>query len=376
MKIGIITMHKVLNYGSALQAYALQKKIKDLGHEAEIIDYQYPNKFQYERGYPFSKNNIKQKIKDHIKIFLGKNVWYNRYKKFKVFWDEHFKLSKYYKDFETIHKNPPTGYDIYITGSDQVWNTRFAKGDTTFLLDFAPKDSVRVSYAASFANNEIAEEYKENFSHYLRKYKYISVRENNGSKILKDIAGIESDVVLDPTFLLSNTEWNSLVELSKTYVELPQKKYILLYLLTYAHKPDNSIFELVEYLYKNKKYEVIVLGENHKLNVPYSFFEDIGPIDFIKIIRDAEFVITSSYHGVAFSINFNKKFFVVADNNASKDDRILTLLEKFSLQKRLFNKNTIISEINFDEELNIEDLLNIERKMSIKLLNESITRPL
>lgn len=129
--LGILTMHRVVNYGSALQAYATQRVIENMGYTCEIIDYMYPNAFQYQRGTSYTPITFKSKVSK----FFGLNPYWRKVNKFEKFYRDYFHLSPKYNCPEEINTNPPI-YRAYITGSDQVWNPVHTKGDLTFLLDF------------------------------------------------------------------------------------------------------------------------------------------------------------------------------------------------------------------------------------------------
>ena len=149
-------MHKALSYGSALQAYALQQKIQDMGYYVELIDYQYPNKM-----HKIKKHGIRNYIVK-IAFLLIQVIWgfpmLRKKRKFAKFYKTYYNLSKYYPTADTLAQDPPD-YDLYITGSDQVWNANFTKQDITFLLGFVGNGKSKISYAASFASSLFPDEY-------------------------------------------------------------------------------------------------------------------------------------------------------------------------------------------------------------------------
>ena len=154
-------MHSVVHHGSVLQAYATQELIRQLGHDAELIDYKYPNDWHYANGYPHLKGKITWKTK--IASTLGLRPQYRRAHKIRKFMRRYYNLSNHYLSPESLLSNPPH-YDIYIVGSDQVWNPRFMQGDTMFLLAFTPETSKRISLSSSFACKILPDENGEDLN--------------------------------------------------------------------------------------------------------------------------------------------------------------------------------------------------------------------
>src|SRR5690554_1151857 len=192
-KVGIATIHDIYNYGSILQAYATQKSIEKLGYDVEIIDYKYPNEY-HKRGSNVQnriKSFILNKTNEFLKNLLPKgktSVYKNNYKTFK---QKNYKLSSIrYNSQKELTENPPK-YDIYVSGSDQIWRPEFVKADKCFFLDFF-KEGKRISYASSFSSIKIPNEYSTIYSEYLARYNHLSTREESGVQIIKDLIGKES----------------------------------------------------------------------------------------------------------------------------------------------------------------------------------------
>lgn len=362
MKIGIITIHKIMNYGSALQAYALQNFLESkLGHDVEIIDYKFPNKFHRFQRY---KGLKKWKMKVHdLKMSLP---FVNRQKKknFQAFWRQFFHLTPLYKSQKAIRKACFT-YDIYITGSDQVWNTNTLCGDTVMMLDFAPEGSRKFAYGASFATTSLNQDYADVFKKYLFQYEEIGVRETTAIQILKDLGCKQSiELVCDPTLLLTCKEYMPLVE--KARISISEKPYILVYYLDYAFNPMPAIQEVLNTVYKKYGYRVIFINRPINGFVGESVtIKDIGPCEFVYLFHHSKFVITSSFHGTAFSIINRKPFYSIAPRTA--DSRISDLLKAIDLQSRL---------VYTDEQFYLEDnqdIYTVEIENNIESLrNKSI----
>lgn len=365
-KIGIITMHRINNYGSVLQAFALQYIIEKMGFDVRLIDYNYPNIFQYTRGVALPKNDWKAKV---IKGMSWLHP-YNRYDyKFQDFRNRYFKLSPYYKDFDAIHQKA-ISYDLYITGSDQVWNPKFTKGDTTFLLDFAEKNANKISYASSFSCTQLGKEYEAAYSELLAQYQAISVREWGGVELVKRLTGQQAVITVDPTLLLDDNAWKTVVSKRCRY----SKNYILLYVLSYSFNPIPYIYDLALYLSKELDLRIVVLGKHPYLS-KYKNIEsvlDAGPLEFLQLIENAVCVVTSSFHGTAFSVNYKKPVYAVV-NNKNDDDRISSFLSDVSLDKSIIPVGTPLETIPLDMNLEFSwNILNQKRKYSLSYLENAI----
>jgi len=329
--VGLITMHRVLNAGSALQAYALQRKVQDLGYQCEIIDYVFPNKKQID------KECFLASLKRYARVELSNLAWgfptRIRKKRFQNFYNRFYSLTpKMYTSPDDLHTDPPS-YDVYLTGSDQVWNPRHIKDDTTFFLSFCKKKTAaRISFASSFATNHIPDEYKKLYSRYLDSYNQISVRENTGVGIVAELTGKKAEVVCDPTLLLDGNQWSQLAELSSIKIKRP---YILAYVLSYSFNPYPQIDTMIDQLQKQVKMPVIYLnGRWADRKKGYgNVIKSAGPFEFLWLFQNADYVITTSLHGTAFALNFQKPFYSMIENS-KKDSRILSLLQLAGAQNR------------------------------------------
>lgn len=357
-KVGIITMHRVPNYGSVLQTYATYRKVLQLGYTPEIIDYQYPDSYHldcaasYENKSIVKKLTIKKCVKSVLRCIgllgIARAIVGFRAKrdcdKFYGFVNRMIFSSKYTK--KSILRNPPK-YDIYLTGSDQTWNPRYLYHDYSFLLNFAPKNARKISYAASFGSSAIGDEFKKEYSRLLKRYNSISVREGSGVKVVEELAARPALHVLDPTMLLSADEWkNEIVQKSK----FPEK-FIFCYCMNYVFDPFPQMLELLHHLsavvmnmpvlfHGGRQYWDVI--KNSDIEVVHGF----GPEEFLEIYDKASFVVTNSFHGVAFAINFQKDFFAVLNPNpTTTDDRVKDCLKTFDLENRGLN----LAEININD---------------------------
>lgn len=350
-RIGVITMHRVMNVGSVLQAYALCEKLNQLGVIAEIIDYQYPNEYHIEKRSTIL--NILRKLillPHRIKYFIlyKKTIQQQR---FNEFYERRMSLSKYYPSQEALRLAPPT-YDIYLTGSDQVWNHKCMKGDGTFFFDFVESAS-KASYAASFSSHNIPEHMRESYASYLKTYKYIGVREEEAVQLVGTLTNKDAVTVCDPTLLLTRDDYLKIAEDSKLYPS--QDPYILVYALSYAYNPYPQIEKVANYVKQMLGYKVVYLCANTVDH--YHLGRSItsaGPAEFIDLFLNAKFVVTSSFHGTAFAINFEVPFISVVPDDSKDDSRIMSILKILGLTNRAIGVNQelpsdISLDMNFDE---------------------------
>lgn len=361
-------MHRVINYGSILQAYALQKKVNQLGYDSEIIDYLYPPK----KKISYWKQAIMYLYRLGVDIFFG-GVLRRKKKRFDSFYKNNLVVSPKIYSKQIITEEPPV-YDIYMSGSDQVWNPNYIKDDTSFLLSFVPKGKKRVSYASSFAINEIPQEYSLLYKKELNKYHTISVRENTGINIVRKLTGCDAQVVCDPTLLLTRKEWDELANQSELKIK---EKYILVYVLSYMFNPYPEIYNIVDNVQKELgNIKVIYLtGKKEDMFRPNSrLIKDAGPNEFVYLFKNATFVITTSFHGTAFSLIYGKPVYGVVKSELTKDGRIPSLLSKVQCEKSIISyKSDIIS--NCDELLSqkcSESLLQQFREESESLLSNML----
>lgn len=366
MKAGIITMHKVPNYGSHLQAYALQEAVNDMGYDAELIDYKYPNEYHIARDKDLTKkklnlfNFIKSVLKSPITIF-NKIIFARQRKLFNDFEDKFFNLSCSYNSQEEIKKEKPV-YDIYITGSDQVWNPRFACGDDIYMCNFGDFSKSRIAYGASVAATNIPESMKSIYKENLSRYKAIGIRDFSSKQELENIIEKNIEVVCDPVFLLSSEAWHKLSERSK--FKLP-KKYILIYILTYSFEPYPQIIKIIEDVKNNLNLPVVYVNTSlrHYFQIkPYKNIFTASVPDFLKLFANASYVITTSFHGTAFSLIFHRQFLSII-NDSKKDSRISDLQKTVGLSNYTtmndYNSSLLGKQIDYNAiNANVEQMIH------------------
>ena len=237
-KVGIITLHRVVNYGSVLQTYALQEKVKELGHDVEIIDY-YPERLTLigmlkrikNKGDKFKKSFL---IRNTARVIIFPS-YLIRFHIFFSFLKKYIKMSSgTYKTHDEI-RNTKFDYDVYCTGSDQVWNSGWNEQfDYPYYLDFVPDDKKKIAYAASFGKSKLNDDEIELTKKYLSRYNNISLRELSGVKIVENLKIKNSVNVLDPTLLLNGEEWRKI-----SSNKFKNEDYILVYNLNRNKNIDN-----------------------------------------------------------------------------------------------------------------------------------------
>ncbi len=328
-RIGIATIHKSSNFGGSLQAYALYKYLESQGHSVEIIDLLRPvhDRFIYDNRYkPYrsTRYTLKNRILESAKKLLGRkdNKGYSSEaskQKFAEFFKD-IKYSKEYRKVRYIYKDAPK-YDIYISGSDQLWSPMHPFCIEPFFLTFAPEGSKKISYATSIGVTELTEREKADFKKWLASYEAISVREAEGKQLLDSfIKDKNVEVVADPTFLLDIEEWKSLATAPSI-----KENYILLFSLTNT-KP------LVDFAIRMSKESgkrlVILKGPLLDANSPdYVLDNNIGPREFLGYFDNADMVITDSFHGSVFSMLMGaKNFFSYIQPVSKTGSRITNLL--------------------------------------------------
>lgn len=357
-KVGIITVHRLPNWGSVMQGYALQKVIEKLGYNCECVDYIYPNEWHISKGC-WSPQHIS--LKNKIARFLG-----FRPPLLSSLVDEFIKnemnVSRCYRSYDEIHKNPPC-YDIYVSGSDQIWNWKTMYMDTTYLLDFAPKKSRIISYSSSFSVNTIPAEYRSIYINCLKRYDAISVRENGGNVLVSDLLNTNAKVVLDPTLLLNKEDWKQLEIKANWKSRLPEK-YILCYTLGYTYNPIPAMCKLLHSLQSKYNCPVIFIGR--KLSdydgdvFRFERNQGIGVYEFLWLVSHATVFATSSFHGTAFSVNLGTPFLSLVEKKEQSDDRISSFLKDMGLIDHLVTVKTEFEHLKHDETY---DVVSSQKKL-------------
>lgn len=358
-KVGIMTYFDFYNQGTMLQAYALEKKIIDYGYEAEIINYTLKDKnkplflkIKYKILHIFTYLKSTNK---YFYNFINKEKIHLRNNKYKEFLKNKIKLSKnIYNSEEELRKSPPE-YDIYMVGSDQTWNPYLQINSKAFYLDFVEDFEKKVTYAPSIGISNISEEKALEMKKYLVGIKHLSCRDYIGAELISKLVNRKVKKVLDPTLLINSNEWDKIIKKPN----IKDEKYILCYFLG----SNNTNIKFAEQLSKNVNIKIFYIYNDETVIDPKkSYLYDVGPSEFLYLIRNAEYVCTDSFHGTVFSIIYKKQFYSFTkkdDGEKSDNNRIYELLNEFKLKDRYINKSKIYDNINKRNEINYNEVYKI-----------------
>ncbi len=291
--IGILTFSTNTNYGSWLLSYALYKTVNNLGYDAELIRYYYPECDLHER---FSLAYIKELMKSNddikYKIVSMRNRLFRQIR-FEACYSRY--VNRTYRVSRTNIESLNKRYETFLIGSDTVWDNRYSGDTYTFFLDFAEKSKKRISFSASMGYKEVPVEKENIIKGCLQKFDYITVREDNTCRLLEKL-GIASSLVCDPTMLITPDNWKKIM--SKRLIS---EKYIILYIAD-----DYFLCKRAEKYAKSKGLKIVVISDNEPIIKGANRINDISPLDWISLIYYADKVFTGSYHAILFSIYFNK----------------------------------------------------------------------
>ena len=380
MKIGIITILKVNNYGAELQAYALQRILNLLGYNAEIIDYLFYKNSQHiktMRSKPNFHFGIKKILVEKVyplymwsKTLLHPKDEKVRAQRFTLFHQAHTKLSKTYRTIDELF-SAKLDYDIYMVGSDQVWNPGIYSSLDPYFLKFAPEGKKRLAYASSFGVSEIPSYAYTYYHDSLKAFDVIGVREANAVDLVKNLCGKKAQWVLDPTLLLTKKDWNDIAVVPEV-VKNFQNGYILLYELTSCP----YILRLAYHLNKTLSLPIVRVCKSASIedkDKTILNITDAGPAEFIGLFSNAQLVITNSFHGTAFSINLERNFYTVVPLRKQNNSRQQSLLRLFGLENRLLMEGEqfpSVNDVSIDYDP-VRKLLSEKRNKSIQFLTDN-----
>jgi len=336
MKIALITIHWANNYGSSLQTFA---SVHTLSAYGEVTTLDYRNTYT-QKGMQWIRWG--KKPRDILRI--GKDLFrlgsrYRVIKKFKAFSYQYFKLSKRLKtknDFKQIEEK----FDIFVSGSDQLWNPLIVSEhsliDGRYFLDFI-QDKPKLSYASSLGAYQYKSQEIPQIQKALQSYKALSIREEDASQYMQDLLQKPIYTLLDPTLMLNKATWLKTLDITNTSPKTP-------YILVYALIKDEMLKSLVHTIRHQLKLEVISIDQDPFSNIsPNKHIKDASPKDFVSLFAHASFVITNSFHGTCFSLNFNIPFLI--STPPSSLNRIESLLKKLSLEERILKEKSQLSTL-------------------------------
>jgi hypothetical protein len=297
-----------------------------MGHDARIIDYRPPYLSGHFKLWSVPDSYKKRGLAiPYIMAKLPERLMaLPRKRAFDTFYDRYMDVDNpTYNSVEALRANPPKA-DLYIAGSDQIWNTTFNNGrDAAFYLDFGSEKVKKISYAASFATDDIKPEYKDFVKRKLANFDAISVRETSGLKILSEL-GYEGTHVVDPVFLLDESEWSNIASGDGEGDD---------YILVYDFYSDKVIQQVAQALARLHHCRIFSVGAT-KLKYADRNYINYGPATFVSLVKNARCVVSNSFHGSAFAMIFNKDFFVL-NREDGLNSRMHNLLTHYQIADRL-----------------------------------------
>lgn len=350
-KAAVITLHYIRNYGSVLQTYATQKKFEMMGFDTQVVDYVRPNADES----VMLKDGLESKgfsgnlLKSAIYVIIKKIESIKRNRVCIDFLNRYVHFSRRYSDYDELKRDPPEA-DVYITGSDQTWNSEYNGGVLpAYYLGFAPEGKKRIGYSVSIGMDKIPEKEITETKHYIEKYNAISAREDSAKQIIMDLGYENVEHILDPTMVLSGDDWRPLVA-----PQMIKEKYIIIYRLN----PNTEMEKFARYLSEKTECKIV------RMSYYLTHFREQGKMiytptveQFLSLVYYADYVITDSFHCTAFSLNFHKRFFVFYPGKYNT--RIQNVLELTGTENRVVRElNYPIGEIDYDH---VDKVLNEER---------------
>lgn len=363
MKIGILTFHCAHNYGAVLQAYALVSFLRNNGYDAEIIDYRPTSILESHGTIPYSRIKKVRSVRGLFSVIRMLLWCISRYKRSVVFEEfiENLPLSKNRVDKHTNFLN----YDYIFCGSDQIWNTKITKGVDPFYTAQIKLAGFYISYAASMELGHLDRAREEEIKSYIYNFKSVSVREYSLKETIeKIVAGKKIMQVLDPVFLITTKEWENFAELP-----LIQEKYILVYQV----RRDRRVLNVAKSYASNHNLQVVEVTSEAEFAVHRWQYGKMSPYQFVGMFAHAEAVVTTSFHGTAFSVIFGKPFKTIIFN-APGDGRAIDLLKSLGATESLLNiedlENCNLNNWNVPRYTNIDTL----RKQSIQFIENALRK--
>ncbi len=390
-KIGLVTVTYVNNYGSHLQSFALQQVVRSMGYDTEIISIKgLSNQIKRKRlKYVLSRFYDLKEMKDYFitakrnvaKVFDREfnDLLQKRSVYFQKFASKAYTMSDDASSWDELSKMCEDKYSTVIVGSDQNWRPANIAGGY-YTLEFVPEDVNKMAYSTSFGISKVVTDQKEKARYFLNRLNHISVRENSGSEIVKELTGKGCLVVCDPTILMTKEQWSPYItEYSQIDISnITMEPYILCYFLgTSQEQREYSLFLKKE---TELKIVSIQLGEGRYYKEKKEYYDEAivnaGPLDFVNLIKNAQYVCTDSFHGCAFSLIFEKQLYAFYKTNPgskmSVNDRLDTMLGWAGLKDRIIanpSEKRILPEIDYSI---INKNIEKEREMSMQYLKQSL----
>ena len=366
MNIFTLTFHRAENYGSVLQAYALNAFLRKMKPEDTVLTIDYQNRIQYNMYRIFSPINSVMDIVRNVHSLLCYSKLKRKHKKFVCFIDDFIPKTDYIQEDSKALEKIAHDADYIVCGSDQIWNLHCNDSDENYLLAFVSDARKKISYAPSLSQFDYTSEEVEVFSRYLSDFNRISVREPQSSDYLKSIINRTPEVVVDPVFLISVEEWSRLSTPPSVSGD-----YILCY---FIGNPEGVRALAKSLSVKYKMPIVIVLKNLRNIGSGYIKRYDAGPRDFLGLIQNARLILCTSFHAVAFYLKFHKQFYVYKGNAKIPNRTKKQIHGKSNLEERILYSDTDAAtltpfDISFEE---ADKNINMLRQHSIEYLKSAL----
>lgn len=366
MKVAVITLKDSPNYGGILQAYALQKAIIKLGHQCDLIDYMTED---FRKKFTFFGKPPRMKTIYWIYKKVQYPIMVQMMKKMMPFY-QHMNVTRHFDKPEEL-KELNNEYDVFVTGSDQVWACDLNCYDDSYFLSFANSDKLKFSYAASFGRTleMMTDDEKSFISNQKIDYKCISVREGSSVEICKGLWGRDdAQPVLDPTLLLDKLDW---AEVAKV---LRRDKYVLCYLMQ-SKKNDSEALKFAKAIAKERNCKIVKIcrGLTSVLWGETLYVPTVE--EWLGLFMNADYIVTNSFHGVAFSANFNRNFtaFVEGNPESGRNSRLNNICTALKLNNRIkqvgVKGKVDTSDIDYKD---VNNRLQLLRSQSLDFLSNAL----
>jgi hypothetical protein len=358
MKAGILTIYKTGNYGATLQACATKKAIESLGAEADIL--------------PYCAKSIETKIdRDFIRrrglfgtaVALVEKLYYHPRMKKTMRWVDSYAPGPMLERSDLARLNGR--YDVFIAGSDQIWNPDIQHGDSTYFLDFVDDCSQKCSYASSFGTDSLEGEARAACTKLLSGYRVLTVREESGADLVEQMTGTRPPVVLDPTMLLPRETWESL---------LPERKQRGSYTFVYQMAHSGMLARLANRIKAAVGGRIDFVPFPIGGACPAHIHLGLSPLEWARYVHDAQFVLTDSFHGLVFSILFHRPFYYVVTSDTVKKRlaRATTLLESLGLSDRMLTDESQLDPAAEIDWADVDEKLEVLRTASLAQLKRMV----
>lgn len=335
MKIGIITFNSAHNYGAVLQVWALQKKLKNDGHEVHVINYRLPSIDSIYKVYEVVDKHKYKWLNDlktkrlRLKTDRENPGKVRRYNEFERFINEVLPTTEAYNSYYTM-RNADFDYDVMIAGSDQIWNGKLTKGiNPAYFLNFGRPETVRVSYAASMGKTCFDDQEKRMVKTMLKNFDYISVREKNLLDAVGELSDMPAQLVLDPTLLLDKEDYDEIKD-DKRF----DGEYIFVHNV-HLKIVDERLIKIAEKLSEKTGLPIINNRSDYDFSNEIGKLSDGSPEEFVGVISKAKYVVTNSFHATVFAMIYEKNFITVP--HKTNPDRMIYLLSSFGLENHLIS---------------------------------------